>query len=52
MGPGRDRDPGGAHRRTDGRLTGEKSFVIDGSIAGLVLVVAQAPAGPALFAVR
>ena len=32
-------------------LTGKKSFVIDGSIADLVLVVAQTPAGPALFAV-
>jgi len=33
-------------------LTGKKSFVVDGSIAGLVLVVAQASAGPALFAVQ
>jgi len=42
-----------AERTADGwALTGKKSFVIDGSIAGLVLVVAQAPAGPALFAVQ
>ena len=50
-------DPAGiatrAERTADGwALTGKKSFVIDGSIAGLVLVVAQAPAGPALFATR
>jgi alkylation response protein AidB-like acyl-CoA dehydrogenase len=42
-----------AERTADGwALTGKKSFVIDGSIAGLVLVAAEAPAGPALFAVR
>jgi alkylation response protein AidB-like acyl-CoA dehydrogenase len=32
-------------------LTGRKSFVIDGAIADLVLVVARSTAGPALFAV-
>ena len=32
-------------------LTGKKSFVIDGAIADLVLVVARGTAGPALFAV-
>ena len=32
-------------------LTGKKSFVIDGAIADLVLVVARSTAGPALFAV-
>jgi alkylation response protein AidB-like acyl-CoA dehydrogenase len=33
-------------------LTGKKSFVIDGAIADLVLVVARSTAGPALFAVE
>ncbi len=33
-------------------LTGKKSFVIDGAIADLVLVVARSTAGPALFAVH
>jgi alkylation response protein AidB-like acyl-CoA dehydrogenase len=33
-------------------LSGKKSFVIDGAIADLVLVVARSTAGPALFAVR
>ena len=32
-------------------LTGKKSFVIDGAIADLVLVVARSTAGPGLFAV-
>ena len=32
-------------------LSGKKSFVIDGAIADLVLVVARSTAGPALFAV-
>ncbi len=32
-------------------LTGKKSFVIDGAIADLVLVVARSIAGPSLFAV-
>ena len=32
-------------------LSGQKSFVIDGAIADLVLVVARSTAGPALFAV-
>ena len=32
-------------------LTGTKSFVLDGAIADLVLVVARSTAGPALFAV-
>jgi alkylation response protein AidB-like acyl-CoA dehydrogenase len=42
-----------AERTAEGwALTGKKSFVVDGLIAGLVLVVAQAPTGPALFAVR
>ena len=33
------------------RLSGKKSFVIDGAIADLVLVVARSTAGPGLFAV-
>jgi alkylation response protein AidB-like acyl-CoA dehydrogenase len=33
-------------------LDGRKSFVIDGHIAGLLLVVARADGGPSLFAVR
>ena len=33
-------------------LTGKKSFVIDGAIADLVLVVARSTAGPGLFAVE
>ena len=33
------------------RLTGTKSFVIDGATADLILVVARSTAGPALFAV-
>ena len=32
-------------------LEGAKSYVIDGQVAGLLLVVAQAPSGPGLFAV-
>jgi alkylation response protein AidB-like acyl-CoA dehydrogenase len=33
-------------------LTGEKLFVLDGHVAGLLLVVAQTPEGPSLFAVE
>ena len=32
-------------------VTGQKKFVLDGASAGLILVAAQAPAGPSLFAV-
>ena len=32
-------------------VTGRKNFVLDGASAGLILVAAQAPAGPSLFAV-
>src|SRR3984885_1210252 len=40
-----------ARRSGDGyRLDGRKSFVLDGHIADLLLVVAQAEAGPRLFA--
>ena len=35
----------------DGRLTGHRSFVIDGTTAELLLVLARTPAGPSLFAV-
>ena len=42
-----------ARRSGDGYvLDGRKSFVIDGHMAGLLLVVAQADGGPSLFAVR
>jgi alkylation response protein AidB-like acyl-CoA dehydrogenase len=42
-----------ARRSGDGYvLDGRKSFVLDGHIAGLILVVAQADAGPSLFAVQ
>jgi alkylation response protein AidB-like acyl-CoA dehydrogenase len=34
------------------RLTGEKLYVLDGELAGLVLVVARAPAGVSVFAVE
>jgi alkylation response protein AidB-like acyl-CoA dehydrogenase len=41
-----------AERTADGwALTGKKSYVIDGAIADLVLVVARSIAGPSLFAV-
>jgi alkylation response protein AidB-like acyl-CoA dehydrogenase len=41
-----------ARRSGDGYLLeGRKSFVLDGHVAGLLLVVAQADAGPSLFAV-
>jgi alkylation response protein AidB-like acyl-CoA dehydrogenase len=41
-----------ARRTTDGYLlNGAKSFVLDGHIAGALLVVAQADAGPSLFVV-
>jgi alkylation response protein AidB-like acyl-CoA dehydrogenase len=41
-----------AQRTPDGwALTGKKSFVLDGMVADLVLVVARSPAGPSLFAV-
>jgi alkylation response protein AidB-like acyl-CoA dehydrogenase len=41
-----------AQRTPDGwALSGKKSFVIDGAIADLVLVVARSTAGPSLFAV-
>ena len=41
-----------AQRTADGwALTGKKSYVIDGAIADLVLVVARSIAGPSLFAV-
>ncbi|WP_081788789.1 acyl-CoA dehydrogenase family protein [Candidatus Blastococcus massiliensis] len=33
-------------------LDGQKSFVLDGHTAGLLLVVAQAPGGPSVFAVE
>jgi alkylation response protein AidB-like acyl-CoA dehydrogenase len=32
-------------------VTGQKKFVLDGASAGLILVAAQTPAGPSLFAV-
>jgi alkylation response protein AidB-like acyl-CoA dehydrogenase len=42
-----------ARRSGDGYvLDGRKSFVLDGHIADLILVVAQADAGPSLFAVQ
>jgi alkylation response protein AidB-like acyl-CoA dehydrogenase len=42
-----------ARRSGDGWvLDGRKSFVLDGHVAGLLLVVAQAGAGPSLFAVQ
>jgi alkylation response protein AidB-like acyl-CoA dehydrogenase len=42
-----------ARRDGDGYLLdGRKSFVLDGHVADLILVVAQADAGPSLFAVR
>jgi alkylation response protein AidB-like acyl-CoA dehydrogenase len=42
-----------ARRSGDGYLLdGGKSFVLDGHIAGLLLVVAQADGGPSLFAVQ
>jgi alkylation response protein AidB-like acyl-CoA dehydrogenase len=42
-----------ARRSGDGYLLdGRKSFVLDGHVAGLVLVAAQADGGPSLFAVR
>jgi alkylation response protein AidB-like acyl-CoA dehydrogenase len=41
-----------AQRTPDGwALTGKKSFVLDGTVADLVLVVARSTAGPSLFAV-
>jgi alkylation response protein AidB-like acyl-CoA dehydrogenase len=41
-----------ARRSGDGYvLDGRKSFVLDGHVAGLLLVAAQADAGPSLFAV-
>ncbi len=41
-----------ARRSGDGyRLDGRKSFVLDGHVADLLLVVAQADGGPSLFAV-
>jgi alkylation response protein AidB-like acyl-CoA dehydrogenase len=41
-----------AQRTPDGwALTGQKTFVIDGAIAGLILVIARTSAGPTLFAV-
>jgi len=41
-----------ARRSGDGyRLDGRKSFVIDGHVADLILVAAQADGGPSLFAV-
>ena len=33
-------------------LSGTKSFVLDGAVADLILVLAQTPAGPSLFAVE
>ncbi len=33
------------------RLTGHKSYVLDGTVAGLLLVIARTDAGPAVFAV-
>ncbi len=44
-----ERVPGDGHRGW--ALSGKKSFVLDGAIADLVLVVARSTAGPALFAV-
>ena len=44
-----ERVPGDGHR--EWALSGKKSFVIDGAIADLVLVVARSTAGPGLFAV-
>ena len=42
-----------ARRSGDGyRLDGRKSFVLDGHVADLLLVVAQADGGPSLFAVQ
>jgi alkylation response protein AidB-like acyl-CoA dehydrogenase len=41
-----------ASRRGDGyTLDGSKTLVVDGAVASLILVVAQAEAGPSLFAV-
>lgn len=47
-------DGGGLLAEQDGadwRLSGHKNFVLDGHNAGLLLVIALAPAGPSLFAV-
>jgi acyl-CoA dehydrogenase len=42
-----------AERAGDGwRVTGAKSYVLDGATAGLVLVVAATPDGPGVFAVE
>ena len=42
-----------ARRSGDGyRLDGRKSFVLDGHVADLILVAAQADGGPSLFAVQ
>lgn len=51
-----DWDPGATRLRAEAgadgwRLTGSKSFVIDGAVAGLFLVVARTEAGLSLFAV-
>ena len=51
LGPGHGLGPGRAHGDGGWALTGQKSFVIDGATADLVLVVARSTAGPALFAV-
>ncbi len=47
-----DSQEGTGRRVGDWTLTGKKSFVLDGAIADLVLVVARSTAGPALFAVE
>ena len=51
VGPGHGLGPGRAHPGGGWALSGKKSFVIDGAIADLVLVVARSTAGPGLFAV-
>jgi alkylation response protein AidB-like acyl-CoA dehydrogenase len=40
-----------AGRDGDWRLTGHKSYVLDGAVAGLLLVIARTDDGPAVFAV-
>ncbi|MBA9004764.1 acyl-CoA dehydrogenase family protein [Thermomonospora cellulosilytica] len=47
-----DGDAGGTAMTAEAdRLTGTVSFVLDGHVAGLILVVARTPRGPSLFAV-
>jgi alkylation response protein AidB-like acyl-CoA dehydrogenase len=49
---GRWGDLGAGVRASGGALTGGASFVLDGAVADLLLVVAHSDAGPSLYAVR